>query len=172
MVATDCTIRERRDDDLPALAAALVRVHAQDGYPVEGVADPISWLRHPRAIRNWSALVADMPVGQVTLTAASADDDAARVWVAETGGSLCNLAIVIRLFIDPAHRSAGAGRLLMEAALSYARSAYRSVALDVMAKDHAAIRLYGRLGARRLGPIEHQHGDGLIEPAIVFTFSA
>lgn len=33
------TIRPRREEDLPDLAAVLVRVHALDRYPVEGMAD-------------------------------------------------------------------------------------------------------------------------------------
>ena len=75
MAATDCTIRERRDDDLPALAAALVRVHAQDGYPVEGVADPVGWLDHAQALQSWTAVVNDVPIGQVTLTEADPNDE-------------------------------------------------------------------------------------------------
>lgn len=170
MTATDCTVRERRDDDLPALAAALVRVHAQDGYPVEGVADPVGWLEHPHALRSWTAVVDGAPVGQVTLTEADPGDDAARTWAERTGGSVVDLAIVVRLFVDPKHRAAGAGRLLMVAVLDCARDIGRSVALDVMAKDRAAIKLYERLGARRLGSVIHRHSEGLTEPATVFDF--
>lgn len=170
MAATDCTIRERRDDDLPALAAALVRVHAQDGYPVEGVADPVGWLDHAQALQSWTAVVNDVPIGQVTLTEADPNDDAARAWTEQTDGSVADLAIVVRLFVDPDFRSVSAGRLLMVAALDHARLIRRSVALDVMAKDRAAIRLYERLGGRRIGEVAHHHGDGLTEPAIVLDF--
>lgn len=170
MATTGCTIRERRDDDLPALAAALVRVHVQDGYPVEGVADPVGWLEHPQALRSWTATVDGAPIGQVTLTEADPGDDAARAWAEQTGGSVTDLAIVVRLFVDPKHRTVGAGRLLMAAVLDHARTIGRSVALDVMAKDRAAIRLYERLGARRVSEVVHQHGDDLAEPAVVFAF--
>lgn len=169
MTTTECTVRTRDDTDLPDLGAALVRVHAQDGYPVEGVADPVAWLEHPHALQNWTAVVGGVPIGQVTLTEADPSDDAARVWAAETGGSLADLAIVVRLFVDPGHRSVSAGRLLMATALDHARQIGRSVALDVMAKDQAAIRLYERLGACRIGEVLHRHGDGLSEPAIVFA---
>jgi len=37
-------VRERTLADIPAAAAALVEVHRTDGYPVEGVADPIRWV--------------------------------------------------------------------------------------------------------------------------------
>lgn len=55
------TIRSRRDEDLPDLAAALVRVHALDGYPVEGVADPEAWLRHPNELQSWIAAEDESP---------------------------------------------------------------------------------------------------------------
>lgn len=170
MPTVDCHVRERREADLPALAAVLVRVHDQDGYPVEGVADPVGWLAHPHALQSWTAVVADVPIGQVTLVAADSADDAAQAWTEDTSGSVADLAIVVRLFVDPDHRSVGAGRLLMAAALDHADQVGRSVALDVMAKDHAAIRLYEQLGARRLGAVAHSHGDNLTEPAIVFAF--
>lgn len=165
-----CTVRERHVDDLPALADVLIRVHSQDGYPVEGVANPFAWLDHPHALHNWTALVDDVPVGQVTLTNASFDDEAGATWVAHTGGSVTDLAIIVRLFVDPDRRVMGAGRSLIEAALTYGTRIGRSVALDVMKKDQAAIRLYERLGGRRLGEVTHHYGDGLAEPAVVFDF--
>lgn len=38
-----------------------------------------------------------------------------------------------------------------------------------MEKDRAAIRLYERLGAKRIGSITHHHSDGLREPAAVYV---
>ncbi|OJY49531.1 GNAT family N-acetyltransferase [Pseudonocardia sp. 73-21] len=172
MTADRVVIRLRHDADLPALAASLVRVHSVDGYPVEGVADPEAWLQHPHALRSWTAEIAGKPIGQVTLTSAEPDDEAAQVWRRETGGALADLVVPVRLFVDPDHRGAGAAQLLMSAAMEYARSLHRAVALDVMAKDRAAIRLYERLGARRLDTISHNHSDGLSEPAIVYDFPA
>lgn len=166
------TIRPRREEDLPALAAALVRVHALDGYPVEGVADPEGWLRHIHEIRSWTAVEGDQPIGQVTLTRATSEDDAARVWRDHTSGDVDRLAIPVRLFVDPDHRGNGAGRLLMEAAFEFARTRGLDVAFDVMLKDQAAIRLYERLGAQRIANLTHQYGDGFTEPAAVFAILA
>ena len=162
------TIRPRRDEDLPALAAVLVRVHALDGYPVEGVADPEGWLRHPNELQSWTAVDDDRPIGQITLTRAVSDDDAARVWQEHTAGDVDRLAIPVRLFIDPDHRRGGAGRLLMEAAVEFAQARQLAIAFDVMLKDRAAIRLYERLGAERIGGLSHQYGDGLAEPAAIY----
>ncbi|PUB28589.1 acetyltransferase (GNAT) family protein [Promicromonospora sp. AC04] len=163
------TIRPRHDEDLPALAAALVRVHAQDGYPVEGVADPEGWLRHPNELQSWTATNDTHPIGQVTLSRAVPDDDAARAWQEQTGGDIDRLAIPVRLFVDPDHRGSGAGRLLMEAVVNYARSRGLAIAFDVMLKDRAAIRLYERLGAVRIADLTHHYGDGLTEPAAVYV---
>lgn len=169
MTAHHVSIRPRRDADFPALAAILVRVHELDGYPVEGVADPQGWLHHPRELSSWTAEIAGQPIGQITLTGASSEDDAAQLWLKDTGGDISALAIPIRLFVDPDHRGVGAAGLLMTKALERARSLDRPVAFDVMTKDRAAIRLYERLGARRLGEIVHRHSGGLAEPAIVYT---
>lgn len=166
-------IRERRDDDLPALARALVRVHARDRYPVEGVADPEGWLRHLNAIESWTAVDADgtTPIGQVTLTHATEHDDAARVWHEHTRRSVDELAIPVRLFVDPDNRRRGIGRRLMETAAAFAKDHGYAVAFDVVQKDRDAIRLYERLGARRLADIEHRFGDdgGISVPAAVYA---
>jgi GNAT superfamily N-acetyltransferase len=161
-------IRPRRDDDLPALADVLVRVHTIDGYPVEGVADPRAWLHHPHELQSWTTEAGGHPVGQITLAHATADDDAARVWHERTGGDIGRPASLVRLFVDPDHRGAGAGQLLIRTAAEHARSLNRSVAFDVMKKDRAAIRLYERMGAIPIGAITHHHSDGLSEPAVVY----
>lgn len=163
------TIRPRREEDLPSLASTLVRVHAVDGYPVEGVADPEAWLRHPHEIQSWTAADDDGPIGQVTLTRAQPEDDAAVAWHKYTGGDIERLAIAARLFVDPDHRGSGAGHLLMETARDFARSHGLAIALDVVLKDRAAIRLYERLGAERISDVIHRYGDGLTAAGVVYV---
>jgi GNAT superfamily N-acetyltransferase len=163
------TSRPRREDDLPSLASVLIRVHAVDGYPVEGVGDPEAWLRHPHEIQSWTAAQDGRPIGQVILTRAQPEDDAALAWREYTGGDVDRLAVPARLFVDPDHRGSGAGRLLMETARDFARSRGFAIALDVMLKDRAAIRLYERLGAERITDINHRYGDGLTEPGAVYV---
>ncbi|SFM58438.1 hypothetical protein SAMN05216207_1001195 [Pseudonocardia ammonioxydans] len=58
----------------------------------------------------------------------------------------------------------------MTTALEHAHQSGCTVALDVMSKDKAAIRLYERLGADCIGKVVHHHNDGLTEPAVVFGF--
>jgi GNAT superfamily N-acetyltransferase len=164
----DVVIRSRDQADLPALAQVLVRVHAQDGYPVEGVERPQAWLTPPRELAAWTALFDDQPIGHISLTQASPTDDAARLWQRTTGQDISRLAIPVRLFVDPRHRQRGAGRLLMRAAHTFATGHQLAMAFDVMLKDRDAIRLYEAIGCQRLGTITHEHGDGQFEPAAVY----
>lgn len=161
-------IRRRRDSDLPELAQVLVRVHAEDGYPVEGIADPQSWLTPQREVAAWTALLPGKPIGQISLTRADDDDDAAILWQRSTGGDVSQLVIPVRLFVDPPHRRLGAGAQLMLAAHNYATGHNLAMAFDVMLKDRAAIQLYEAAGCKRLGVIEHHHSDGKTEPAAVY----
>lgn len=71
---------------------------------MEGVADREGWLRHPNELQSWTADEDDKPIGQITLTSATPDDDAALVWHEQTGGEIGRLAIPVRLFVDPGHR--------------------------------------------------------------------
>jgi GNAT superfamily N-acetyltransferase len=163
------TIRPRREEDIPALADVLVRVHELDGYPVEGVADPESWLRHANELQSWTAIESGRPIGQITLTIAQPQDETARVWRQHTNKPTVRLATPSRLFVDPNFRNSGAGRLLMETALDFAHAQELAIAFDVMRKDRAAIRLYERLGAQHLADTQHRHGEGASEPAAIYT---
>lgn len=162
-------IRPRRPDDLDALADVLVRVHAVDGYPVEGVEHPRAWLTPPRQLAAWTALVSDTPIGHIALVKATPDDDAAAMWLRHAPGSeLDNVAIPVRLFVGPDHRRHGAAKQLIAAILEYAHARNLVLVGDVMLKDQAAIHLYETLGWRRLGTIDHRHSDGLAEPAAAY----
>ena len=164
------TVREREDADLPELAAVLERVYAENGYPVEGIADPPAWLEHPHAIQHWTAVVDGTPFGQVTLAEAQPDDDAARAWAEHTGGSVTDIAVMARLFVDPRHRGQGLAGFLILVLRHHAYLLGRTVVFDVMAKDTAAVRLYDRSGAARIAEVTHRFNDGLTEPALVYVF--
>ncbi|MGL4178580.1 MAG: GNAT family N-acetyltransferase [Dermatophilaceae bacterium] len=151
------TIRPRTDADLPALARVLVEVHATDGYPVEGVADPLAWLTLPGAIGAWVAELDGQPVGHVALTEPGPGDEAPRLYAERHGPE--PTAVLGRLFISPASRGQGLAEQLARTAMSAAHDAGRVAVLDVMQKDHAAIRLYKRLGYLRLGLFAHRYGQ-------------
>lgn len=163
------SVRPREGDDLAELAQVLVRVHAVDGYPVEGIANPKEWLTPATELASWTAEHDAKIIGQITLAQATQGDDAARVWRDATGGSIDDLTIPVRLFVAPEYRELGAGRDLMLAAGTYSVTHQRPIAFDVMLKDARAIALYESLGCRRLGTITHRHSGGLTEPAAVYA---
>lgn len=169
---TGLVVREREPEDLEPLAEVLVKVHGHDGYPVEGVADPVRWLTPVRTFKAWTALYGSRPIGQIALTLAAPGDDAARSWHEATGGDVESLVIPARLFVDPDQRQHGAGTALMRTALDHASQHGLAVAFDVMLKDQAAIRIYEAAGAVRLGTIDHEHSDGRREPAAVYVVSS
>ncbi|MFD6448394.1 GNAT family N-acetyltransferase [Promicromonospora sp. NPDC060204] len=140
--------------------------------PRRGRGRPRAWLHHQHELRSWVAVEDKETIGQIMLTGATFDNDAACLWHEQTGGSIEQLAIPARLFVDPNHRGTGAGRLLMEAAVTFARLQKLAVAFGVMLKDHSAIRLYERLGAHRVGNLTHHYNSGLTEPAAVYTIGA
>lgn len=163
------TIRERTTADLPAAAAALVEVHRSDGYPVEGVDDPIAWLDGATLRHAWIAELHGRIVGHVSISEPQPDDAAAYMWTATPDGAHDAVAVLGRLFVVTEARRQATGEHLMRAAQHYARGHDLRLVLDVMAKDAAAIKLYERLGWRRIGQTEHDNGHGTTVPAYCYV---
>lgn len=147
-------IRERTDEDLDELGTILTRVHAEDGYPVEGVASPRAWLTDPGFLRSWVAERDGALLGQVSL-AAPEEAETIALWRERTERDIDEVAVLARLFVSPEARGLGTGEALTRAVMEHAREHDTALVLDVMAKDRAAIRLYERLGWERLGDIVH-----------------
>lgn len=161
-------IRSRKTADLPPLAEILIRVHARDGYPVEGVSHPIAWLTPSRQIAAWTALLNDRIIGQIAVKKAE-HDDVAITWQEVTGRGIEELAIPARLFIDPDYRRKGAGKSLLRACREFAENEGLHIAFDVMLKDQAAITLYESEGYTKIGTADHHHSAGLVEPAVIYS---
>lgn len=164
-------IRPRIEEDIPALADVLVRVHAKDGYPVEGVADPEAWLRSDRMLGAWVAEVDGEVVGHVMLTEPGGGDKAAQMLVRRDGLCAEDVAVLGRLFVDPTARGQRISYLLLDEAVLVAGVLKRRPTLDVMQKDAAAIAAYRRRGWVPLGNFNHLYPGGE-EPAIAFSFPA
>lgn len=166
MTTPKTAIRPCTEDDLAALARILLEVHATDGYPVEGVADPMAWLHGDGVLASWVATVDQTVVGHVSLSEPAKGDigpDLARQ--AQISGPL---AVLGRLFISPDARGLRLGAALTRAATDYAQRDGRRAVLDVMDKDTAARRTYEALGWRPLGHASHVYGDGASEPATAY----
>lgn len=66
-----------------------------------------------------------------------------------------DVAHLFQVWVAPEHRGRGAGRMLLEAAVTWARAiGAHHLALDVTCGDTAAVRLYTRAGFRVVGEPE------------------
>ncbi len=151
-------IRFRIESDIPAAAAGLVKVHATDGYPVEGVSRPEVWLTPPGMLKAWVAEIAGNVVGHVTVSRSNGEE-AVSFWLSRSGSDEEKIGVLARLFVIPEARKRAVGEYLVRAAVEYAQSKGMRLVLDVMAKDVAAVRLYTRLGWTELGTAVHTFGE-------------
>ena len=151
-------IRPRTDDDLPACTTALREVHANDGYPVEGVDDALGWLTPPGLSAAWVAESNGEVVGHALISEPHGED-AVRLWKEKNDQPVHVLA---RLFVTPAARGCQLGKKLTEAAMQWAQERGYRLVLDVMEKDQAAIGLYEALGWSVLGDVSHHVGKRVI----------
>lgn len=161
-------IRPRVDGDEDACARLLVEVHAHDGYPVEGVADPHGWLALGDTGRAWVAVVDGNVVGHVGLGPAG-EGGAVALWKARYGRDERPFSSIGRLFVAPGARGRGGARALMERAVSAGRGQGRQLVLEVMEKDRAAIHLYEHMGWECIGRIDHEVGAGARVPALAYA---
>jgi len=162
-------IRQRLEADIPAAADLLVRVHEHDGYPVEGVENPRAWLTSHAQRVAFVAIFDDQIVGHVSISEPSSSDDAVALWEAHPGRNDTPVATLGRLFVDPKVRGNQTGERLVRAAMQHASRQKVRLVLDVMTKDHAAIRLYERLGWECIGEAEHHVATDRSIPALCFV---
>ncbi|MFF6862949.1 GNAT family N-acetyltransferase [Streptomyces ardesiacus] len=160
-------IRPFTDDDLAGAAAALVEVHDTDGYPVEGVNDPEAWIKSEDVLAAWVAEGGGRIVGHVAVMKPQGEG-AVDLWVKQSDDA-DHVGVLARLFVVQSARKQAAGRRLMEAAMSHARTHGLRLVLDVMVKDTSAIRLYERLGWRKIGETIHHFGSGETTPAVCYV---
>lgn len=162
-------IRAFTDGDLSGVVAALARVHATDGYPVEGVERPETWISSPSVEKAWVAVMQDMVVGHVALMSAESED-ANRLWRESSPGDEKEVKALARLFVLREARSRRIGERLVKAVMGFASERGIRLVLDVMLKDAAAIRLYERLGWSRIGLADHHYGGSEVVPAACYVW--
>ncbi|MES5819090.1 GNAT family N-acetyltransferase [Streptomyces sp. RG80] len=161
-------VRPFEDADLTEAATALVEVHATDGYPVEGVDQPETWLRSADVIAAWVAKLDGAVIGHVAIMRPQGED-AVSLWMEQSGDREDQIAVLARLFVVKAARKHAVGERLMQAAMSYGSEHGFRLVLDVMTKDSAAIRLYERLGWREIGRAPHHYGNGQSVDAVCYV---
>ncbi|MFI1095054.1 GNAT family N-acetyltransferase [Streptomyces sp. NPDC020917] len=166
---TSIAIRPIMDTDVRGAAAALMKVHKTDGYPVEGVEDPEAWIRPPAVLSAWVAEDEGKIVGHVAVMRTQGEG-AVSLWRDKSGESEGRIGVLARLFVVREARKHAAGERLMRAAMDYAKQNSLRLVLDVMTKDTAAIRLYERLGWQHIGEVSHHFGAGQQIPAACYVW--
>ncbi len=141
-------VRERRPSDVTSLVDVLREVHVRDRYPIVGTHVEPGWLTEPDG-PAWVAEVDGEVVGQAAL-ATGAD----AVSLAALGGASVEAATLSRFFVAPRARGTGSGAALLDAVEGYAAARGLGLALEVVAHNAAARRLYERRGWTPLGSYE------------------
>jgi GNAT superfamily N-acetyltransferase len=143
-------IRPRREADLPYLVRLVDEARRLDGWPPHLAGATRAFLAGSVPL---AALVADETgpaVGHVVV-----QEHAAPEVTALASDALAveedALAVVARLFVDPAVRRRGIGRGLLRGALEAAAAAGRHPIVDVWTGLDGAVRLYESEGWARLG---------------------
>ncbi|MEU1674375.1 GNAT family N-acetyltransferase [Streptomyces roseifaciens] len=164
----EIVVRRRVQADLAQTASALVEVYHTDGYPVEGVDQPESWLSPSSLLGAWVAVADGRVVGHVAITRPSGEG-AVALWTEHSGASESSVGVLVRLFVLAEARKRSAGERLMRAAADYAKDHGLRLVLDVMTKDRSAVRLYERLGWQQIGRIAHPFGEGQQQEALAYV---
>lgn len=131
---------------LDGAAQALVAVHRLDGYPSWWPQDPASWLSPPGMRAAWVARLDGVVVGHICVVG---DIDEPAI-AARAGVRTDQLLSASRLFTHPAGRGRHLGARLLAAAQDHTNARGAQLMLDVVDDGGTAIRLYDRLGWRRV----------------------
>lgn len=151
MVAHDTVqVRNRADDDLPALRQLAQDVHTLDGYPPRLPRDLAQFIAVPDALASFVATVGGQVIGHVCVNPSSSPEVLGLAQQA-LGVECEDVAVVARMLVSPTARRRGVARALLGEAVAEARRLGRRPILDVATHFAGAIALYESAGWRRLG---------------------
>ena len=146
MPGVDLVIRDRRDADLPALAALIARQQAQTRYPfIWPFPRPLEqFLKRSTELRAWVAEVDGEVAGHVAIERVE-DDLLGRSWAAAHDVAVNELRCVSVFFTDIRRAGEGIGSRLLATATEAARAEGYPV-LDVVAAHETPVQLYLQRG--------------------------
>ena len=153
-------VRERADDD--DLVPLLLRVHAEDGYPLHATPEvAVAFLGSGERLAAWVAEDDDGAlVGHVAL---HADPSYSTLRYARQATGLDRLVLVARLFVDPGTQRSGVGRTLLRHAVDEARRRGLRAVLDVGQVFTKAVALYEAEGWTRVGDLHETYDDVVLD---------
>jgi GNAT superfamily N-acetyltransferase len=172
---TNIRIRPRLPTDLPSCASLLARVYEKDRYPVQGVSNAIGFLSSPDALGSWVAVAEESPESassnndnqdgnlsvlahiSLSLPRPTSTDPAVVLWRSQNSQPV---AVLERLFVDPAARGQGLAEKLMRTVTDEAGKRGLRCVLFALVKDVGAMRLYERVGWKEFGREMYGYEDG------------
>jgi hypothetical protein len=172
---TNIRIRPRLPTDLPSCASLLARVYEKDRYPVQGVSHAIEFLSSPDALGSWVAAAEGSPEPassnndnqveffsilahiSLSLPPPTSTDPAVVLWRSQNSQPV---AVLERLFVDPAARGQGLAERLMRTVTEEAGKRGLRCVLFALVKDGGAMRLYERVGWKEFGREMYGYEDG------------
>jgi GNAT superfamily N-acetyltransferase len=163
------TIRPRAPSDVPTLIEILTDVWNLTKYPVDGPPSFPSRFQSTKALHSIVALYDGKLVGHAELQDASGLNPLV-VESLTSCAPLSSYAAFVSLFVDPAMQGKGVGARLVTEAMVWAKAQGRRLALIVLDKDTAAIRMYERMGWKR--GIEYSYESSLGVKYTAFSYVA
>jgi len=162
-------IRPRRDDDLDDLVGIAAAVQADSGYPHRSVTDLAAFVARPgAALAAWVAEDGGEVVGHVALHPTGSKEMSTVVRAAIGDG--VPFGVVSRLFVSPAVRRRGTGRVLLETCTADALARDLVPVLDVSIHFGPANALYRACGYEPIGTASVPLRDGIVFEENVYRF--
>ncbi|KAH7090221.1 acyl-CoA N-acyltransferase [Paraphoma chrysanthemicola] len=141
-------IRPREPSDVPNLTQILTNVYNLTKYPVDGPSSFPARFSSPKTLYSFVAIYNDTVAGHAELQPATVLNPIVKQSLA-SHGAIESFATLVTLFVDPNIQGKGIGARLVEDALAWGRREGMRLALIVLAKDVAAIRMYEKMGWER-----------------------
>ena len=169
-------IRMRRDEDLPALEAALTEQQPVTGYPQTPPGLAMTFLRRDGELAAFSALIDGAPVGHVSVLSAVGMDhgDGGAVtaaWCEAHGLPPERLGVLSAIFVGLAGRGHRLGHRLMEAAEQWCAANGYAPCLDSQPLPRSgAARLYRERGWVLVAQVDatwREEGSPLIDVMVL-----